>query len=266
MEMVSAVKMRKAQQRVTASRPYSDQLRQIMSDLATQQPDPEQLAAVPPPPEATRAYGRADRRHPGPRSDRRVEHEYPAPRQPVHSGRGRGASTDYRGREKSAGLLRANAAGGRRGVHRYRGKHQSRRGAADRGHCHRRFRHGQGRRGLRRLLPLRQHPGAAAGGDADSSGRAATEPTRGTPTTSSNRPRRPCSTTFCRATSRCSSTRPSWRGLPPSTRRAWSPCAAPPTTPRTSFEIYVLDRNKARQAQITREVSEIAAGANAMAG
>ena len=47
MEMVSAVKMRKAQQRVTASRPYSDQLRQIMSDLATQQPDPEQLAQFP---------------------------------------------------------------------------------------------------------------------------------------------------------------------------------------------------------------------------
>ena len=47
MEMVSAVKMRKAQQRVTASRPYSDQLRQIMSDLATQQPDPEQLALFP---------------------------------------------------------------------------------------------------------------------------------------------------------------------------------------------------------------------------
>jgi F-type H+-transporting ATPase subunit gamma len=47
MEMVSAVKMRKAQQRVTASRPYSDQLRQIMSDLATQQPDPEQLAEFP---------------------------------------------------------------------------------------------------------------------------------------------------------------------------------------------------------------------------
>ena len=47
MEMVSAAKMRKAQQRVTASRPYSDQLRQIMSDLATQQPDPEQLAEFP---------------------------------------------------------------------------------------------------------------------------------------------------------------------------------------------------------------------------
>jgi F-type H+-transporting ATPase subunit gamma len=47
MEMVSAAKMRKAQQRVTASRPYSDQLRQIMSDLATQQPDPEQLAQFP---------------------------------------------------------------------------------------------------------------------------------------------------------------------------------------------------------------------------
>ena len=47
MEMVSAVKMRKAQQRVTASRPYSDQLRQIMSDLATQQPDPEQLVEFP---------------------------------------------------------------------------------------------------------------------------------------------------------------------------------------------------------------------------
>jgi F-type H+-transporting ATPase subunit gamma len=47
MEMVSAAKMRKAQQRVTASRPYTDQLRQIMSDLATQQPDPEQLAQFP---------------------------------------------------------------------------------------------------------------------------------------------------------------------------------------------------------------------------
>lgn len=47
MEMVSAAKMRKAQQRVTASRPYSDQLREIMSDLATQQPDPEQLAQYP---------------------------------------------------------------------------------------------------------------------------------------------------------------------------------------------------------------------------
>jgi F-type H+-transporting ATPase subunit gamma len=47
MEMVSAAKMRKAQQRVTASRPYSDQLRQIMSDLATQQPDPEQQAQFP---------------------------------------------------------------------------------------------------------------------------------------------------------------------------------------------------------------------------
>jgi F-type H+-transporting ATPase subunit gamma len=47
MEMVSAAKMRKAQQRVTASRPYSEQLRQIMSDLATQQPDPEQLAQFP---------------------------------------------------------------------------------------------------------------------------------------------------------------------------------------------------------------------------
>jgi F-type H+-transporting ATPase subunit gamma len=47
MEMVSAAKMRKAQQRVTASRPYSEQLRQIISDLATQQPDPEQLAQFP---------------------------------------------------------------------------------------------------------------------------------------------------------------------------------------------------------------------------
>ena len=47
MEMVSAAKMRKAQQRVTASRPYSEQLREIMSDLATQQPDPEQLAQFP---------------------------------------------------------------------------------------------------------------------------------------------------------------------------------------------------------------------------
>jgi F-type H+-transporting ATPase subunit gamma len=47
MEMVSAVKMRRAQQRVTASRPYSEQLSQIMSDLASLQPDPEQLAKFP---------------------------------------------------------------------------------------------------------------------------------------------------------------------------------------------------------------------------
>lgn len=47
MEMVAAVKMRRAQQRVTASRPYSDQLRKIMADLATLQPDPEQLARFP---------------------------------------------------------------------------------------------------------------------------------------------------------------------------------------------------------------------------
>jgi F-type H+-transporting ATPase subunit gamma len=47
MEMVAAAKMRKAQQQVTASRPYSDQLRAIMADLATQQPDPEQLAEFP---------------------------------------------------------------------------------------------------------------------------------------------------------------------------------------------------------------------------
>ena len=47
MEMVSAVKMRRAQQRVTASRPYSEQLRKIMTDLSTLQPDPEQLAQFP---------------------------------------------------------------------------------------------------------------------------------------------------------------------------------------------------------------------------
>ena len=47
MEMVSAVKMRRAQQRVTTSRPYSEQLSQIMSDLASLQPDPEQLAKFP---------------------------------------------------------------------------------------------------------------------------------------------------------------------------------------------------------------------------
>jgi F-type H+-transporting ATPase subunit gamma len=47
MEMVSAVKMRRAQQRVTTSRPYSEQLSQIMSDLASLQPDPDQLAKFP---------------------------------------------------------------------------------------------------------------------------------------------------------------------------------------------------------------------------
>lgn len=47
MEMVSAAKMRKAQTRVLASRPYSERLREIMADLATQQPDPEAMQQFP---------------------------------------------------------------------------------------------------------------------------------------------------------------------------------------------------------------------------
>ena len=89
MEMVSAAKMRKAQTRVTASRPYSEQLRQIMSDLATQQPDPEQLQQFPLLQKRPVQERRADRRHAGPRADRRAEHQHPAPRHPLHPGGGR---------------------------------------------------------------------------------------------------------------------------------------------------------------------------------
>jgi F-type H+-transporting ATPase subunit gamma len=47
MEMVSASKMRRAQQRVTASRPYSDRLQDVIADLASLQLDPEDLRQFP---------------------------------------------------------------------------------------------------------------------------------------------------------------------------------------------------------------------------
>jgi len=47
MEMVSAAKMRKAQQRVTASRPYADRLRAVIADLSGLSNDPETLAQYP---------------------------------------------------------------------------------------------------------------------------------------------------------------------------------------------------------------------------
>jgi F-type H+-transporting ATPase subunit gamma len=47
MEMVSASKMRRAQQRVTASRPYSDRLQGVIADLASLQLDPGDLRQFP---------------------------------------------------------------------------------------------------------------------------------------------------------------------------------------------------------------------------
>ena len=43
MEMVAASKMRRAQNRVTASRPYSERLREFIADLSSQQMDAEEL-------------------------------------------------------------------------------------------------------------------------------------------------------------------------------------------------------------------------------
>jgi F-type H+-transporting ATPase subunit gamma len=47
MEMVSAAKMRKAQQRVLASRPYSERLEAVIADLASLNLDPEHAATFP---------------------------------------------------------------------------------------------------------------------------------------------------------------------------------------------------------------------------
>lgn len=47
MEMVSASKMRRAQQRVLASRPYAERLRAVIGDLASLQSDREALMAFP---------------------------------------------------------------------------------------------------------------------------------------------------------------------------------------------------------------------------
>jgi len=46
MEMVSASKMRRAQQRVLASRPYSEQIQAVIADLASAQVDEEGLQAL----------------------------------------------------------------------------------------------------------------------------------------------------------------------------------------------------------------------------
>ena len=47
LEMVAASKMRRAQERVTQSRPYSDRLREVLSDLASIQLDAEELKQFP---------------------------------------------------------------------------------------------------------------------------------------------------------------------------------------------------------------------------
>ena len=47
MEMVAASKMRRAQERVTASRPYSERLREFIADLSSQQMDAEELQRFP---------------------------------------------------------------------------------------------------------------------------------------------------------------------------------------------------------------------------
>lgn len=47
LEMVAASKMRRAQERVTRSRPYSERLREVLGDLASTQMDTEQLQEFP---------------------------------------------------------------------------------------------------------------------------------------------------------------------------------------------------------------------------
>jgi F-type H+-transporting ATPase subunit gamma len=47
MEMVAASKMRRAQDRVTSGRPYSERLRQVLGDLASLQLDADQLQRFP---------------------------------------------------------------------------------------------------------------------------------------------------------------------------------------------------------------------------
>jgi F-type H+-transporting ATPase subunit gamma len=46
---------------------------------------------------------------------------------------------------------------------------------------------------------------------------------------------RPCWMSLCRALRPCRSIRPSWKRRPANTRRAWWPCATPPTAPRTCW-------------------------------
>ena len=52
--------------------------------------------------------------------------------------------------------------------------------------------------------------------------------------------------------------------MPPSRARGWSPCAARPTTRNELIGDLTLVYNKTRQATITREMIEIASGAEAL--
>ena len=78
MEMVAASKMRKAQDRMRAARPYSDKIRNIAANLATANPEYTHpfLAACP-------GYAGEGswfhRRHDRQGSVRRHEHQHPAP-------------------------------------------------------------------------------------------------------------------------------------------------------------------------------------------
>ena len=96
MEMVAASKMRKAQERMRAARPYSDKIRNITANLS--QANPEYQLAL-------HAHGRQreegglHRRHDRQGSVRRPEHQHPARRHDQDAraaGRGRGASRRWR--------------------------------------------------------------------------------------------------------------------------------------------------------------------------
>ena len=234
MEMVSAVKMRRAQQRVTASRPYSEQLRQIMSDLASQQPDPEQLAQFPllqrrPIQNVMMIVVAPDRGLTGAlntnilrRATRFVLDEAQAPVSIIPIGK---KSRDYFVKTKQNVVAEYINLGDDVTLDVVRGIVDI---AIDE------FVSWSRGRGLRGLRPLREHPDATAGSGADSAHGSARHPRGLRRLHLRAEPGRGAERSSCRATSRRSSTRRCSKAWPPSTRHAWSPCAAPRITPRRS--------------------------------
>ena len=212
-----------------ASRPYSEQLRQIMSDLATQQPDPEQLAQFPllqkRPVRVELIVVTPDRGLTGALNTNilRRGSRFIWKRRPVQVIAVGKKARDYFVRTRQDVIAEFIGIGDTTTLDAVRPIADI---AIDD------FASGQGRRGLRRLFPIYQH--AVQRPEfmqiLPSSRR---QPTRGTPTTSSNRPSR-------RAQRAAAALRrgPALPGDPggdrPEHSARMSPCAAPPTMPKKS--------------------------------
>ena len=273
MEMVAASRMKRAQDAILAARPYSDELRDALSRVAAvvgEEIDPL-LARRP-----VRAR-RADHDHDRPRPGGIAERER-HPRRRCAGRRSAGAPRNGDGRVEIEAITVGRK--GRDGLRRA--------GIPIAAH----FTQLGDRPAFTDVTPiarlvtedfleekydeihvataLHQHPDPAAGDHA-----AAPDPSAGAGRGPGGGERR----VHLRAIARggalagcCRTSLPSTcigpcsRTRPPSRARGWSRCATRPTMPHELIEDLTLVYNKTRQATITREMIEIASGAEALGG